>query len=287
MRYAKHARPVTGDAAHAHSIRRLVRPVLSAAVILVIAAAAVSAAATKSPAAPSPVASYEILRNFTYWGGRPQSALLEASPGVFYGTASEFDQGKGSVFRVSPDGAGGFTLTALHTFSGPDGQTPMSALVTAGDSYLYGTTVAGGEFGYGTVFKLSLDGSDFAVLHSFTGGDDGQHPMGALLADGEGFVGTTAGPDESDGGTVFRISADGTVATLHTFSGADGSHPWDALIRGTDDALYGTTRGGGTSDYGTIFRLSPDGLGGFEFNTVYEFTGSCLYPVGPLFQGGA
>jgi len=56
---------------------------------------------------------------------------------------------------------------------------------------LYGTTYSGGHT-YGTVFKLDASGKE-TVLHSFTGGADGQYPSAGLARDSAGnLYGTTS-----------------------------------------------------------------------------------------------
>src|SRR5580765_1926277 len=76
--------------------------------------------------------------------------------------------------------AWGQTFRVLHTFTGsPDGVRPTSLLEVNGS--LYGTTSRGGRYGFGTIFKLSSQGTE-SVLYSFTGGKDGANPT-ALARD--------------------------------------------------------------------------------------------------------
>src|SRR5438874_2099167 len=68
------------------------------------------------------------------------------------------------------------TFTTLHSFTaGSDGAQPYAVLVLSGNT-LYGTTGGGGIPGYGTVFAVNTDGSDFTTLYSF-GGSDGAEPV--------------------------------------------------------------------------------------------------------------
>jgi uncharacterized repeat protein (TIGR03803 family) len=61
-------------------------------------------------------------------------------------------------------------------------------------------------------------------------------------------------------GTVFRMTAVGTVTVLHAFAGGvDGETPESALIQAADGNFYGTTAYGGASDAGTVFRMTPAG----------------------------
>src|SRR5207253_1763901 len=69
----------------------------------------------------------------------------------------------------------------IHNFTGPttDGSTPYGSLIQSG-SGLYGMTSLGGGSNNGTVFQVETDGSDFQVLHTFTGGSDGKWPFDSL-----------------------------------------------------------------------------------------------------------
>jgi uncharacterized repeat protein (TIGR03803 family) len=58
------------------------------------------------------------------------------------------------------------------------------------DGNLYGTTVAGGANGNGTVFKISSAGA-LTTLHSFTD-TDGNAPSALVLATDGNFYGTTS-----------------------------------------------------------------------------------------------
>ena len=55
------------------------------------------------------------------------------------------------VFKL--DTFGGYSV--LHSFTGADGTYP-SSLLLGGDGNLYGTTILGGAFNSGVVFKVTL-----------------------------------------------------------------------------------------------------------------------------------
>ena len=229
---------------------------------------------------------HTVLKSFTDSdGANPYASLMEASDGAVYGTTFRGSNTRGTVFKLSKDGNGNYTIhTVLKNFTGTDGFYPYAALVEGSDGVLYGTTYQGGSNNYGTVFKLSKDGTGNYTIHtalkSFTG-SDGAYPYAGLLAGSDGALyGTTASGGSSVYGTVFKMSKDGSGNyTVHTvlknFTGADGANPPAGLVEGSDGALYGTTANGGSSGYGTVFRLSTNGSGNYIVHTVLKsFTGS-------------
>jgi uncharacterized repeat protein (TIGR03803 family) len=136
-------------------------------------------------------------------GSNPVAALIQGTDGNFYGTtASGGLYGNGTVFQMTPTGV----LTVLHSFaSGSDGSNPLAALIQGSDGNFYGTTSAGGTFGYGTVFSITPAGAG-TVLYSFSGGTDGRSPRTPLTLGGDGiFYGTTNSGGPNDVGTAFRF----------------------------------------------------------------------------------
>lgn len=91
-------------------------------------------------------------------GSYPYAAMIQGSDGNFYGTTyigGDASQ-HGTIFKITP--AGG--LTQLIQFSGTNGfnagANPQSPLVQGIDGNFYGTTINGGTYNKGTVFRLSL-----------------------------------------------------------------------------------------------------------------------------------
>jgi len=127
--------------------------------------------------------------------------------------------GNGTVYELSP-GAGGWTLTTLHSYSGScNGQFIGSAsMSTDGKGNLYGTDYCGGAYGWGAVFKLTpSDGSwTYTSLHDFCAGgypcSDGCLPQSNVVFDRVGnLYGTASGCGQnSDGeygsGVVWEIT---------------------------------------------------------------------------------
>ena len=213
-------------------------------------------------------------------GAEPwSSSVVQGTDGNFYGTTffggtstSKACNGCGTVFRMTPGG----TLTTIHNFCSKancaDGWEPLAGVILGTDGNFYGTTMSGGAYGEGTVFKVTPDGF-LTTLHSFAG-SDGQDPQSGLVQGEDGnFYGVTWGGGIGAYGVVFKITSTGQFTVLHQFCSfpncGDGFQPQDSLIQGTDGNFYGTTYHGGASfdGPGTVFRVSPTG----EFSVLHQF----------------
>jgi uncharacterized repeat protein (TIGR03803 family) len=211
---------------------------------------------------------FQVLHSFngSMDGQNPDSALIQAIDGNFYGTTSSAGAfNSGTVFSMTPSGI----VTVLHSFAGgpTDGANPGAALLQASDGNFYGTTSNGGAFNSGTVFKMTLAGT-VTVLHSFAGGaTDGANPHAALIQANDGnLYGTTYFGGASSSGTLFMMTPAGAVTILHAFAGGttDGASPSAALLQAADGNFYGTTTLGGATfvgppGLGTVFKMTPGG----------------------------
>jgi len=228
---------------------------------------------------------YTLLHSFgdgEFDGDTPLGALVEASDGNFYGvtasggdnTCSEIPSGVGNcgtIFRMSPGGE----TQIIHSFGNPgngdDGVSPVGPLVQGADGSLYGVTQGRGDNGFGTIFKMSLDGD---VEHFFSFGPSGDHPgspqRGLIRASDGNLYGATGGGGlglcgARGCGTIFRIAPSDEVTVVYQFGLVDGRDdgegPDGFLLEGRDGGLYGSTLRGGSVDIngGTIFRLTKAG----------------------------
>src|SRR5512132_459554 len=121
----------------------------------------------------------------------PVGRLLAAPDGSLYGTTmagGEF--AFGSIMRFVPDGAGGFTRSDVHSFTGADGSSPQGSLALGADGFLYGTTVGGGVADAGTLFRVD-PGGRLTVLYDFASGP-GRTPSPVVVAPSGSLYGTTA-----------------------------------------------------------------------------------------------
>ncbi len=172
----------------------------------------------------------------------------------------------GAVFAVNTDGTG---FTNLYSFSGTAfGAAPAGGLVLTGNT-LYGTTEDGGSIGYGTVFAINTDGTDFTNIFNF-GGTNGSNPVASMILSGNTLYGVTRSDINRNYGTIFAVNTDGSGFTnLYNFNGYDGANPLGSLVL-WGNTLFGTTSSGGSGGYGTVFSINTDGS---CFTTLYNFSG--------------
>ena len=150
-------------------------------------------------------------------GQQPAAGLVQATDGNLYGTTSGggVHGNYGTVFQITTTG----TLSTLYSFCSQsgctDGDNPEAALVQATDGNFYGTTLAGGAYNGGTIFKITLIGSTLTPLHSFDG-TNGSRPFAGLVQATDGnFYGTTYVGGPYGWGTIFSLDAGlGPVVSL-------------------------------------------------------------------------
>jgi len=219
-------------------------------------------------------------------GANPYAGAPVISGSTLYGmTRDGGAYGRGVVYQIDANGTG---FQVLHTFAGSDyrdGEDPYGSLTLVG-STLYGMTARGGSGygGWGTIFKMNVDGSGFTVLHNFSRSDDGGMPFGSLTLSGTSLYGMAQYGGTTDKGTVFKIDLDGNGFTvLHSFAGGvdDGASPQGDLLL-VDSTLYGLTQQGGDSGGGVLFKINTDSSG---FGLLHEFSGGVndgAYPYGSL-----
>jgi uncharacterized repeat protein (TIGR03803 family) len=219
-------------------------------------------------------------------GAYPIAGLIQGGDGNFYGTtAIGGTNGYGTAFQVMTNGA----LATLVSFdiNGTNGASPYAGLLQGNDGGLYGTTYQGGTSGYGTIFKLTTNGT-FTSLYSFNGTNDGGNPYAGLVQGSDGnFYGTTFNGGTNGYGTVFEFATNGVLTTLVSFGNTNGAYPQAGVIQGSDGNFYGTTTAGGayTNQYGsgdgTIFKLGTNGT----LTTLVSFDGTNgASPEGGLVQ---
>jgi uncharacterized repeat protein (TIGR03803 family) len=239
------------------------------------------------------------------YGGANPSQLVQGVDGGFYGTtqlggstnrvqiAGGWFYGYGTIFRWDTNNNFNTLIVFTGTNGACPGQGPYGGLMQAVDFNLYGTTTDGGSRNYGTVFKVSTNGT---LLWSFMfGRTNGWRPVAGLVQGKDldlygttGYYSTTPSSSVA-GSTIFKITTNG----LHTplvFLGPANFNPNARLLSASDGNLYGLTISGGNgyngsagSGYGTVFKMTPAGI----FSTLYKFDGFAggRNPYGGLTQG--
>jgi uncharacterized repeat protein (TIGR03803 family) len=187
------------------------------------------------------------------------------------GAGSGCDGGCGVVFKIGING----NETILHSFAGgsSDGAYPSADLIVDANDNVYGTTIVGGSYSRGVVFKIDSSGNE-TVLHSFAGkiNDDGAVPWGAVILDSAGnLYGTTTEGGTYDQGAVFKVDISGNETVLYSFNGGstDGCDPSGNLVMDASNNIYGTGQWCGADDSGVVWKLTSDGVE----TLLHSFTG--------------
>jgi uncharacterized repeat protein (TIGR03803 family) len=114
----------------------------------------------------------------------------------------------------------------------------------------------------------------FTTLNSFDKADGGR-PLAALVQGSDGkLYGTTNRGGNTRDGTIFNITAGGTLTSLYSFCQppcANGFRPASGLIQDIDGNFYGTTTLGGAYRQGTVYRVDMSG----DVSALYSF---CPHP---------
>ena len=281
----------------------------------------VAMAMTLTMAAAAQAGQFKVLHEFrgNFDGAGPTDALIQDSNGNLFGTTIGgglidgpcAPLGCGTVFELSPNGSGGWTMQTLHRFGrGSDGERPSGALVQDGAGNIFGTTEYGGQVGCGstcgTVFELSPTSGGWvaSTVFSFDGHAGGSSPSG-LLRDANGnLYGTTgqggSGYAAAGFGVAYELSSGSggvwTETVLHTFSQTDGAGPNSTLYMDSNGNLLGTVVEGGVmtgkcktfGGCGTVFELSPASGGGWSFSEYsIPAPGKGIWPRGGVREDAA
>ena len=145
----------------------------------------------------------------TAWGLSP---AIVGPDGALYGAGLGLDE---FVFRLAPEPTAcltalcGWTETELYRFTkDSDASRPNGHFVFDPAGNLYGTSLDGGKYGYGTVYQLTPSNGGWTerVVYSFPDGTQysGSDPSGLLLGNDGYLYGTT-----DVGGKVFQLIPSG------------------------------------------------------------------------------
>jgi uncharacterized repeat protein (TIGR03803 family) len=181
------------------------------------------------------------------------------------GSGGDFGGTNGVLYTVNTDGSN-YTIT--HSFSGTGGYHPPDVPIIYND-ILIGTTMAGGEDSSqgGVIYTANTDGSNYAVVHSFTE-YTGDIPYTSPMIYNGILLGLTSygGSTFLSGGVLYSANTDGSNYTiLYNFDHTGKTpHSNPTLYNGV---LIGATYDGGVGQ-GTIYSINPDGT---NFTNLHSF----------------
>jgi uncharacterized repeat protein (TIGR03803 family) len=220
------------------------------------------------------------VRLFDNYGPHNGEAML-GSDNYLYVLDDWINVFRGGIFRIYEKGdhINPLNRTIFRFSEDEEGINPAAALIEA-NGYLYGVAPLGGNSENGVVYRLRADGTDFRVLHHFTG-TTGAYPNASLTTTYDGYLyGMTPNGGASGLGVVFRVKQDGSdFSKLVDFDGTNGSFPQGSLLI-SGSTLFGMTREGGSHGQGIIFKMNLDGSG---FTKLWDFNGTAgAQPLGTL-----
>jgi len=195
---------------------------------------------------------------------------------------------RGTAEKIETDGTGYSVL--YHFGSGSNPETPVGSpllLNVGGTDYLYGVSSTGGSSDVGTIFRMELDGT-IEVLHSFSGGANGQTPKGTMALSGSTLYGQTQSGGANSVGIIYSIDTDGSNFTvLHDFEDVDtnGASPRGGIMIDSG-VIYAMTYDGGSNGNGTIYSYN---IGTATYTHLHSFssgTNQGRQPYGELILDG-
>lgn len=178
-------------------------------------------------------------------GHYPYGGLV-ALHGVLYGTTLRGGaKDLGTVFKLTPSGST-YTESVLYSFKGgpTDGDQPQTGLCAGPGGALFGTTLEGGYYRRGTVFKITPSDAQHPehLIWRFGGFyHDGQTPVAPVVVNAHGVIyGITQEGGKSGIGTFFVLTPNGRSykEKLYSFNGRNGG---------------GTTAGPGPDGNGNLY----------------------------------
>lgn len=188
----------------------------------------------------------------------------------------------GSVYELSPNGGGSWTLQTLYVFTGyPDGAGPTGGVLLGNANEIFGVANGGGQRNVGMVFDLDrLSATHWTEfrLYSFLGSAQGQYPGGPLNLDTAGNLYGVSGGGTGNSGMIFKLSPNHrsfgwTESQLYSFQYPHGT-PNTGLVIDADGNIYGTGHEDGKYAVGSVYELSPNQDGTWTYTDLYDFTGT-------------
>jgi uncharacterized repeat protein (TIGR03803 family) len=137
--------------------------------------------------------------------------ILDNSGNLYFTRSLGGTHTAGAIFELIPGKNATWTRKTLYSLEGgDDGENLQAGLMLDSAGNIYGTTVSGGLYGWGTVFELvppvGPGSYQHKILWSFNE-TDGESPYGTLLLDNKGnLYGTTVYGGSGSRGVAFEIT---------------------------------------------------------------------------------
>lgn len=229
---------------------------------------------------------FQVLRSFNESDGKPESPWHGATSALLYhdgkvhGVLQRAQGGNSqvtaSIFSVNPDGSS-FTVTkeivdgqfidlggSAYTYRNEGGQVSLHFVK---EGYLYGLAQNGAapespdwQQGYGGIFRVRPDGTDYSVIHRFGDLLSGRRP-GCLVDGGDYLYGVAWDGGIVNRGVVFRIRPDGTdfskIKDLLIEEVGNESMGGPYMLRFHGGQLFFMSETGGKNGQGVAFAIDP------------------------------
>jgi uncharacterized repeat protein (TIGR03803 family) len=164
-----------------------------------------------------------VLHSFDFHdGSNPSGGLVFDASGNLYGMTTwgvntvacnvGSNTGCGVVYKVSPNGSGGWNYTGVVDFNNHNGAYPIGNLIVDASGNLLGCTFNGGNasFPFGIAFRLSPNGRGGwteSVMHAFSAaGTAGGGPLGVTMDSSGNLFGMTEYGGSGGTGLVFELT---------------------------------------------------------------------------------
>lgn len=221
--------------------------------------------------------SFVILKSFnsSTTGRLPISKMVQAPNGKLYGTTSQggtFDWGTIFEYDIVND-----TLINCKSLAHSDGKIPTGDLIVNDSGLIIGTTILGGAFNDGTIFRFNPNNFNYSTVFSFnqSGTNSGRYPRGGVIQHPNGnYYGITSeGNGTNNFGTIYRIGPSWTSYTvIHTFStSSQGRNNWGGILLANNGKFYSYASGGGNNNGGTFYEYD---LSSSTFTVKHHFQSS-------------
>lgn len=205
----------------------------------------------------------------------PQDKLVPGGGSKLYGvTHNGGTNGLGGIFSLdwSTD-----SVTTLYNFNGLGACCLPYRAPVFHNGYLYGTTLQGGAFNMGMIYRYNPLTNDMLVVKEM---DSvlGQVFSNGIMKCSNGLLygmTNTSGFNQNFTGAIYTINpANNIVTKVYDFTGnvdtsGGGYIPYGDLTEASDGMLYGMTKYGGRNSAGNIFKFNPVNN---TYTNVFDFT---------------